>query len=186
LIYSKPPPWLLPPTWSFPPNCVIPTFYDRVTSESHDQLLHLVKSFGELVLPPVPKDTKCREATRYGQTLWEYAPDCRALQGFVNGSGDPAGGYSRLPRNERRQKASARRKAKQRLPGRVNWDLPLVKQRVVELAEQHGVPASQLASLLLLHALDELEQGQIDVDHRKRPSDSPRYHWNLDFSDFEV
>lgn len=72
---------------------VIPTFYDRVTKESHDQLMHLAGAFGRRVWPPVPIDTKCREATRHGQTLWEYAPHSRALVGVRNGSNNPVGGY---------------------------------------------------------------------------------------------
>jgi chromosome partitioning protein len=76
---------------------VIPTFYERVTRESHEQLLHLARSFGQQVLPPVPVDTQCREATRYGQTLWEYAPTARALVGFrPNGSAKWVGGYGQV------------------------------------------------------------------------------------------
>lgn len=72
---------------------VIPTFYDRVTKESHDQLMHLAGAFGKRVLPPIPTDTKCREATRHGQSLWEYAPKSRALYGVQNGGGNYVGGY---------------------------------------------------------------------------------------------
>jgi len=67
---------------------VLPTFYDRVTNESHDQLVHLVKVFGAMVLPPIPVDVNCRVATRYGQTLWEFSPNTRALTGA-----DGNGGY---------------------------------------------------------------------------------------------
>lgn len=75
---------------------VIPTFFDRVTSETQDQLYHLARVFKKKVLPPIPRDTKCREATRLGQTLWEYAPTSRALQGIDNGNGKPLGGYFQL------------------------------------------------------------------------------------------
>lgn len=119
-------------------------------------------------------------------------------QGFINfDETDPAvasliGHSSRrreeaaLPKEERKKKVKARRKAKSRLPGRVNWDLPLVKGQIVELAEEHGIPASQLATLLLLHALRDLENGRLDLEALKTPSNSPRYQWNLDFSDFGV
>jgi chromosome partitioning protein len=73
---------------------VIPTFYDRVTNESHGQLMHLAKTFQKKVFPPIPLDTKCRESTRYGQTLWEYAPRSRALRGIQNGKNSKLlGGY---------------------------------------------------------------------------------------------
>lgn len=91
-----------------------------------------------------------------------------------------------LPKEDRQKKIQARRKAKNRLPGRVNWDLPLVKQAVVELAGEHGISASQVATLLLLHAIQDLEAGRLDLESRKIPSGSPKYEWNLDFSDFEA
>ncbi len=72
---------------------ILPTFYDRVTRESHAQLEHLVNTFGALVWPPIPVDTRCRVAPRFGQTLWEFAPDTRALVGIPAGRGSPVGGY---------------------------------------------------------------------------------------------
>lgn len=71
---------------------VLPTFYDRSTRESQSQFEHLARSFSELLLPPIPTDTSCREATRAGQTLFEYRPDCRALRG-VQVAGKLHGGY---------------------------------------------------------------------------------------------
>lgn len=75
---------------------VVPVKYNRTTSESHEQLIHLANAFKQLVLPPIPQDAKCAEAVRAQQTLWEYAPKCRALQGFVNGSGKLIGGYGQV------------------------------------------------------------------------------------------
>ena len=71
---------------------ILPTFYERVTIESHEQLIHLAQTFGRLVLPPIPQDTQCRVATRYGKTLWEYAPNAKALLGYEQGS-KRVGGY---------------------------------------------------------------------------------------------
>jgi len=48
---------------------ILPTFYERVTLESHEQLIHLVQSFGKLVPLPIPQDTQCRVASRYEKTL---------------------------------------------------------------------------------------------------------------------
>lgn len=72
---------------------VLPTFFDRITRESHEQLEHLVMTFGQAVMPPIPQDTVCREATRHGKTLWEYAPATRALAGVSNGQ-KRVGGYA--------------------------------------------------------------------------------------------
>lgn len=71
---------------------ILPTFYDRVTGESQKQLEHLVRQFTRMVLPPIPQDTVCREASRAGKTLYEFAPDCRAMRGMQNGQ-RTAGGY---------------------------------------------------------------------------------------------
>lgn len=83
-----------------PTNCqlagIVPTLFNRSTTEQHEQLVHLAKLFKNLVYPPVPTDTKCTEATRAGQTLWEYAPQSRALQGFINGGGKAVGGYGQV------------------------------------------------------------------------------------------
>lgn len=73
---------------------ILPTFYERVTRESHEQLKHLVKAFGKSVFPPIPQDTNCRVASRFGQTLWEYDPGTRALVGINNAARKPLGGYA--------------------------------------------------------------------------------------------
>jgi chromosome partitioning protein len=61
---------------------ILPTFYERVTLESHEQLVHLAQTFGRIVLPPIPQDTQCRVASRYGKTLWEHEPNAKALTGY--------------------------------------------------------------------------------------------------------
>ncbi|OGO28631.1 MAG: hypothetical protein A2Z16_03175 [Chloroflexi bacterium RBG_16_54_18] len=71
---------------------ILPTFYERVTLESHEQLIHLAQTFGKLVLPPIPQDTRCRVASRLGKTLWEYAPNAKALIGYDQ-SNRRVGGY---------------------------------------------------------------------------------------------
>ena len=72
---------------------ILPTFYERVTVESHVQLTHLAQTFGRLVLPPIPQDTHCRVASGFGKTLWEYDPDTRALSGYDAAGGKKVGGY---------------------------------------------------------------------------------------------
>ena len=61
---------------------ILPTFYERVTLESHEQLIHLAQTFGRLVLPPIPQDTQCRVASRYGKTIWDHAPKHKGLTGL--------------------------------------------------------------------------------------------------------
>ena len=72
---------------------ILPTFYERVTLESHEQLLHLAQTFGRLVFPPIPQDTQCRVSSRFGKTLWEHEPNAKALTGYEQGS-KHIGGYS--------------------------------------------------------------------------------------------
>jgi len=75
---------------------VLPTFYDRVTRETTEQLKALVNVFGDKVLPPIPVDTKFREAPLYGQTIWEYAPDSHGVQGILSMKETRLGGYAAL------------------------------------------------------------------------------------------
>jgi chromosome partitioning protein len=72
---------------------ILPTFFDRQTNETVIQLQSLVRTFGGLVLPPIPVDTKLREAPAFGQTIWEYAPTTRSVVGVANGDGRYYGGY---------------------------------------------------------------------------------------------
>ena len=71
---------------------ILPTFYERVTLESHEQLVHLAQTFGRMVLPPIPQDTQCRVASRYGKTLWDHEPNAKALTGYDQGN-KHIGGY---------------------------------------------------------------------------------------------
>lgn len=73
---------------------VLPTFWDRTTNESDHQMAALARTFGPKLWPPIPKDVKAREAPAYGKTLWEYAPDSRAIVGVeIKGRGQKVGGY---------------------------------------------------------------------------------------------
>ena len=71
---------------------VLPTFYERVTRETLHQLQQLVGVFGTRVLPPIPSDTRVREAPSYGKTIFEYVPNSPALSGY-NGT---TGGYLQI------------------------------------------------------------------------------------------
>lgn len=89
---------------------------------------------------------------------------------------------SHLPRDARQKKIKERKKAKSRLPGRVNWDLPPdLKKQIVDIATREKIPASQVAAFLLFDGLKRLESEKIDFGPYKEVSASPRYDWNLTF-----
>jgi chromosome partitioning protein len=74
---------------------VVPTFFERVTNETQTQLEALAKAFPSRVWPPIPADTRLREASVYGQTAWEYAPKSPAIAGIQIGS-SRVGGYGEV------------------------------------------------------------------------------------------
>jgi chromosome partitioning protein len=74
---------------------ILPTFFDRTTRETLTQFKDLTRAFGAAVWPPVPQDTRVREAAAYGQTLEEYAPDTPAMTGYPEGR-KRIGGYRQV------------------------------------------------------------------------------------------
>lgn len=75
---------------------ILPTFYDRRTNETLEQLRTLVDAFGDLVSPPIPIDVRLREAPAFGRTIWEYAPNSRSVVGIETRSNNVYGGYARF------------------------------------------------------------------------------------------
>jgi chromosome partitioning protein len=61
---------------------ILPTFFDRTTRETIVQLKSLVETFQGHVWPPIPQDTKAREAPAYGRSLLEYCPRSPAVIGY--------------------------------------------------------------------------------------------------------
>ena len=89
-------------------------------------------------------------------------------------------------KSDRAKKAKERKKAANRLPGRVNLDLPLeLKKRVFDLAEAERIPASQIVALFLTDGLRRLDSGDLNIKEYRRPSTSPRYLYTLDLSSLE-
>lgn len=75
-----------------------------------------------------------------------------------------------------------RAKIRARRAQRATYDLPpALRQRLKTLAEEQGLPASQLVTLALLRFLKQLEAGEVELSRYKTPSRSPRYDWNLSF-----
>lgn len=75
--------------------CVLPTFFERTTRETLTQFQELTRTFTSRVWPPIPQDTRVREASAYGKTLWEFAPESQAVLGFSEGS-QRIGGYQQI------------------------------------------------------------------------------------------
>lgn len=72
-----------------PPKLVgaLPTIYERTTRETKSNTQRLGELVGSaLVLPPIPEDTRIREATSRGLTIWEYAPESPGAVGYPVGA----------------------------------------------------------------------------------------------------
>lgn len=80
---------------SFAGYTILPTFFDRTTRETLIQLQEVAKTFGKRVWPPVPQDTRAREAAAYGKTLFEYSPESPAMTGYLTGR-EHTGGYKQI------------------------------------------------------------------------------------------
>jgi hypothetical protein len=89
-----------------------------------------------------------------------------------------------LPRKERERIVKERLKIQARREQRATYDLPpVIRESLHDLAEELGIPASQLATLALARFLQEYQNKNITLDEFKQPSRSPRYDWNLVFPD---
>jgi chromosome partitioning protein len=74
---------------------VFPTFFDRNTKETLLQFQMLTESFGTKVWPPIPQDTRVREAAAEAKTLWEYCPNSNVVIGYSEGK-SKVGGYKQI------------------------------------------------------------------------------------------
>jgi chromosome partitioning protein len=80
---------------TFQGYAVMPTFFDRTTRETLAQFKEIVRAFGTRVWPPIPQDTRVREASAYGKTLWEYSPESPSMAGFSENN-IHLGGYRQI------------------------------------------------------------------------------------------
>lgn len=84
-----------------PPQLIgtLPTKYEQTTDATKESIRLLQKTIGsEQILPPIPVDTRVREADARGLTIWEYDPNARAAIGYesdssVKNSRGKVGGY---------------------------------------------------------------------------------------------
>jgi chromosome partitioning protein len=79
---------------------VLPTMFERSTNETMENVRRLQEALGDFrrLLPPVPRDVHVREASAFGQTVWEYWPTSPAAVGYDQGklsrnSSGRTGGY---------------------------------------------------------------------------------------------
>ena len=66
---------------------VLLTRYDRNTNVTKRMVTNAISMVGgdkSLILPPIPTDAKIREASEYGQTVFEFAPNSPGAIGFEN------------------------------------------------------------------------------------------------------
>ena len=84
-----------------PQDFPVITSLDALPNNLPVQLTHLAQTFGRLVMPPIPQDTQCRVASRYGKTLWDHDRNARALAGYGQGN-RRAGGYIQTIKRVRR------------------------------------------------------------------------------------
>lgn len=83
-------------------------------------------------------------------------------------------------RKEEERKRKAKQKAQAQRENRFHLLLPRdLKKRVAEIALEHSVSESQVATFLLYEALDRYDKGEIGFWGFKHPSKSPRYEFNL-------
>lgn len=85
---------------------------------------------------------------------------------------------------ERKRKAKDRARIRERKARRVTYDLPpALRHKISSIAEEQGIPASQLVAWLLLDALerfgDSAQERHEQLAGARTPSASPRYEWNL-------
>ena len=92
---------------------------------------------------------------------------------------------AKTPKADRAKKSKERKKAADRLPGRVNLDLPpALKKAIFDLAEAEGIPTSQIVAFILADGLRRIRSGNLTFKAARRSSESPRYDWNLDIGEF--
>ena len=74
---------------------LLPTFFDRSTRETYLQFRDLATAFGGRMWPPIPQDTRVREAPAFGRTLWEYSPNSVSMRGLLENQ-KRVGGYRQI------------------------------------------------------------------------------------------
>jgi chromosome partitioning protein len=82
---------------AFEGYALLPTFFDRSTRETYLQFRDLTAAFGGRMWPPIPQDTRVREAPAFGKTLWESSPNSVSMRGLLENQ-KRVGGYRHILR----------------------------------------------------------------------------------------
>lgn len=111
------------------------------------------------------------------QTHMSQEPDPNAP------ASDPV--YGHLAEQRARLRSMApyqRRKAERdRKRVKVTYDWPAeLRQQIHDMARWNGVPASQLAALLVKVGLRAINEGKLSLDDYRRPARLPNFEWFLD------
>jgi hypothetical protein len=71
---------------------ILPTFYERVTLESHEQLIHLAQTFGKLGAAAYPTGYPMPCGNSLREDAVGLRPECQSLNGYEQGN-RRVGGY---------------------------------------------------------------------------------------------
>ncbi len=69
-------------SWSGRLLGILPTFYDKVTTESANALAHIQKHFPDVTLAPIRRATILRECAADGVTIWEKDPTSKVAEDY--------------------------------------------------------------------------------------------------------
>lgn len=83
--------------------------------------------------------------------------------------------FETLSRNQRRNLERRGRRALYDLP-------PDLIRRISQLAETYRLTNSMVAGALLIHGLRDIQDGALDLNKLRTPSDSPRYDFRIDLA----
>lgn len=104
-----------------------------------------------------------------------------AVEAAMGDELDPIYG-SLARRQQARTMTPGKRKKRERDRARTkitfDWPAWLIEQ-VTELAHEHGVPANQLAAVLVQRGLREVQSGKLNLREWKIPSRTPAFDWFL-------
>ncbi len=101
-----------------------------------------------------------------------------AVQAYLSGGAQAEVNARRVAAMDLSQ-AQRRKRARDKARNRCYYDLPMdIGDRIAEIADEYGIPKSQLVAFLLDIAIRALDAG-MDLRPYLRPSRVPRFEWFL-------
>lgn len=98
------------------------------------------------------------------------------LNQFISENNQDTEKFTSLSRAQKKSIARRGRRALYDLP-------PTLIKRVASIAEEFGLTNSQVAGVLLLHALRDHKAGKIKLQDYRTVSSSPRYNYKIDLEE---